>query len=75
MAILGMLIGLIAGLALASIGFFTFDLSLWICIVIYAIGGSLSATCAFLTVYFLQSDKPEPSDTAERAEPDWVRTT
>lgn len=55
MAIAGVFFGMIAGLVTAGIGYFSFDLSLWICLAVYSLVGALSALSITVIATLLRS--------------------
>lgn len=55
MAIAGIFFGMIAGLVTAGIGFFSLDLSLWVCLAIYSLVGALSALSITVIATLLRS--------------------
>ncbi|MAW08165.1 MAG: hypothetical protein CME61_07790 [Halobacteriovoraceae bacterium] len=67
MAIAGILFGIIAGLVTAAIGYFTFGLSLWVCLAIYSLVGALSALSTTVIAYLIRSTLAEWAEERETA--------
>ncbi|ABF64989.1 hypothetical protein TM1040_2257 [Ruegeria sp. TM1040] len=58
MALAGLLLGMIAGLTCAAIGFFALDLSFWICLLLYSFVGALSTLSITVLTHLLRSRTP-----------------
>jgi len=69
MALAGLFLGMIAGSAAASFGFFAFDLSLWICLALYSFVGAASVFGIAVLSYVMRSQASDwaSSDNHETA--------
>lgn len=59
MALAGLFLGMIAGSTAASVGFFAFDLSVWICLALYSFVGASSVFGIAVLSYALRNQSSD----------------